>query len=166
MSRIRRSIVIVALSAAAVAGCSSGDGSDGEATTTDHAGHTTTAETTTETTGADAAAAAPDAATLQAVVEGIGDPSVPTADKADLIEDGTNREPVIEQFNGVLVNYPLTFAVLDVAAEDETTATAQVQVEGPHGGAPVPLTFIDQDGDWKLAGASFCTLAAMGQVAC
>lgn len=163
MARIRTSIAVVALCAVALAGCGSGDESD--TTATDHAEHSTTETTTQETTEA-AAAAAPDEATLLAVVEGIGDPSIPAAEKVDLVEDGANREAVLEQFNGVLENYPLTFGVSDVAAVDARTATAQVLVEGPHGGAPIPFTFVEQDGAWKLADPSFCNLTAMGQVAC
>ncbi|WP_066913326.1 hypothetical protein [Millisia brevis] len=161
MSRMRTSIAIAALGAVALAGCSSSGGSDTE--TGDHAEHSTTqtADATTE-----AAAGAPDEATLLAVVEGIGDPNLPTAQKVDLVQDGTDREAVIEAFNAVLANYPLTFGVSDVVEVDPTTATAQVDVAGPHGGAPIPFTFVEQDGSWKLADPSFCALAAMGQVAC
>lgn len=160
MSRMRTSIAIAALGAVALAGCSSSGGSD-----SDHSEHSTTQTTTADAT-TEAAGSAPDEATLLAVVEGIGDPNLPTAQKVDLIQDGTDREAVIEQFNGVLANYPLTFGVSDVAAVDPTTATAQVDVAGPHGGAPIPFTFVEQDGTWKLADPSFCALAAMGQVAC
>lgn len=167
MSRIRTSIALVALGVATVAGCSSGDGADSAATTT--AAATTgadSAESGSGQAGTADAAGAPDEAALLTVVEGIGDPAVPTAEKVELVENGPDREAVIDQFNGVLTDYPLTFGVADVVLVDPATATAAVTVEGPHGGAPFPFTFVEQDGTWKLADASFCTLAAMGQVAC
>lgn len=170
MARIGASMMVAALAVAALAGCGSSDdaSSDASATSEDHAGHTTTVVTSSEddTAGESGESETVPAATLLDVVNGVGNPNLPANEKVNLIAGGADREAVIEQFNGVLVGYPLTFDVSDVAETGDDAASAQVLVEGPHGGAPIPMTFVEQDNAWKLTDESFCALAAMGQVSC
>ena len=75
-------------------------------------------------------------------------------------------EAVLEQFNGVLVGYPLTGTVGEVTAVDEDTVTATTEVAGPHGGAPMPLTFEQVDGQWVIADDSVCSIFDMGRLPC
>ncbi|MGN5240255.1 nuclear transport factor 2 family protein [Rhodococcus sp. SJ-3] len=144
--------------------------SDSDTTTDTSAATTTSAEATTSaaaTTSTAAAGEAPvTAETLQAQMDVFFDPAAPVEDKAAVIENGDSRTDVLTQFNGVLAGYPLTATVGDITAVDDTTVTATTEVGGPHGGAPMPLTFTEVDGTWVLADASVCSILAMGQLTC
>ena len=94
------------------------------------------------------------------------DPAVPAADKTAIVENGAARAALLEQFNGVLAGYPLTADVDTVESVDGDTVTATVQVTGPHGGAPMPMTFEREDGTWHLADESTCQVLAMGSLTC
>lgn len=153
---------VVAL--AIVPSCSS----DSDDTTTTVVEETTVVDdTTTETTTEADAAPTVTAVVLQTeVVDPFFDPATAPADKAAVVENGTDRLALLEQFNGVLQGYPLTGTVGDVTAEDATTVVASTEVAGPHGGAPVDLTFIEVDGQWQLADASLCSILDMGRLSC
>ena len=47
-----------------------------------------------------------------------------------------------------------------------TTVTATTEVTGPHGGAPMPLTFEQVDGTWVIADESACAVLSMGRLSC
>ena len=113
-----------------------------------------------------AAPSAASAAELDAVLATFFDPAVPAADKTAIVENGAARAALLEQFNGVLAGYPLTADVDTVESVDGDTVTATVQVTGPHGGAPMPMTFEREDGTWHLADESTCQVLAMGSLTC
>ncbi|WP_342661141.1 hypothetical protein Rruber_02218 [Rhodococcus ruber] len=119
--------------------------------------------TAVQSTAAPAAAAS---AELDAVLATFFDPAVPAADKTAIVENGAARAALLEQFNGMLAGYPLTADVDTVESVDGDTVTATVQVTGPHGGAPMPMTFEREDGTWHLADESTCQVLEMGSLTC
>lgn len=125
---------------------------------------------TGDSTGADgsptAVQSAASAAELDAVLATFFDPAVPAADKTAIVENGAARAALLAQFNGMLAGYPLTADVDTVESVDGDTVTATVQVTGPHGGAPMPMTFEREDGTWHLADESTCQVLAMGSLTC
>jgi len=149
---------VVAL--AVVPACSSDDSADDTAATT------TTSDTTTNATTTTAAAAAATAADLQPQLDVFFDPTSTVDAKAAVVENGADLTAVLEQFNGVLAGYPLTATVGDVTGVDADTVTATTDVAGPHGGAPMDLTFTDVDGTWVLATDSTCSILEMGHLSC
>lgn len=155
-TRLRVSTAVVAVAAlAALTGCSSDDTTDAAATTTDGA--------TTTTPPADAAVT-PDQ--LQASIDVFFDPAVDAQQRADVVENGADRIALLEQFTGVLAGYPLTGTVGEITVVDADTVTATTDVAGPHGGAPMPLTFEQIDGTWVIADESACSVLAMGRLTC
>ncbi|WP_068163782.1 hypothetical protein [Rhodococcus phenolicus] len=159
-----RTLATVAATAAALAALtacgSSSDDSAGDGATTESA--TASAPGTTS-----AAAAAPVTAdVLQQQVTIFFDPAATVDAKAAVVENGTERTAVLEQFNGVLAGYPLTGTVGAVTAVDDDTVTASTEVAGPHGGAPMPLTFEQVDGQWVIADDSVCSIFEMGHLPC
>lgn len=154
-----RKIATVAASAAAalttLTACSATDDS------------TENAATATTSASTDAAATAPVTAdVLQQQVTIFFDPAAPVEAKAAVLEHGSERTAVLEQFNGVLAGYPLTGTVGEVTPVDDDTVTASTQIAGPHGGAPMPLTFEQVDGRWIIAGDSICPILEMGHLPC
>jgi len=155
---IRKSLVAagVLVAALGMTACGSDDSSD-------------TAETTsavsTQSSKTSAASAAPSTEELQAQLTTLFDPAVPAADKEGAIEQGTQRAALVEQFNGVIAGYPLTAKVTEVKT-DNGTVTAVTDIAGPHGGAPVPVTFTQVNGKWVITDASTCELFGMGRVIC
>lgn len=145
--------------AAALTGCSSDDPDTTAGTTTD-------APTTTTTTSGVAAPAAVTVEQLQSQVDVFFDPAATTEERAAVVENGTDRLPVLEQFTGVLAGYPLTGTVGEITTVDADTVTATTEVAGPHGGAPMPLTFEDIDGNWVIADDSACSILSMGRLSC
>lgn len=154
---IRKSLVAagVLVAALGMTACSSDDSTEVETTTA-----TTSAVATSAST-----AAAPAVDVLQQQLTTFFDPAVPVAEKAAVIEQGAQRTPQLEQFNGVLTGYPLTAKVGEVTAED-ATVTAVTEIAGPHGGAPVPVTFAQVSDTWVISDASTCELFGMGRVSC
>jgi len=159
---IRKSLVAagVLVAALGMTACSSDDSSDQADTTS-----VTSSATTSATTSAAAAAAAPSAEVLQAQLTTLFDPAVPVAEKTTVIENGDQRAATVEQFNGVLAGYPLTAKVTEVKTENGTV-TAVTEIAGPHGGAPVPVTFTQVNGNWVISDASTCEIFGMGRVTC
>ncbi|MFD6674360.1 nuclear transport factor 2 family protein [Rhodococcus zopfii] len=153
-----RKIAAVAASAAtltALTACSATDDS------------TENAATATTSASTDAAATAPVTAdVLQQQVTIFFDPAAPVEAKAAVLEHGSERTAVLEQFNGVLAGYPLTGTVGEVTPVDDDTVTASTQIAGPHGGAPMPLTFEQVDGRWIIVGDSICPILEMGHLPC
>ncbi|MEE2055978.1 nuclear transport factor 2 family protein [Rhodococcus artemisiae] len=146
--------------------CSSdGDTTSDEATTTTSA-DTTGIETTTATETSGTAQAPVDAAELQTQMDVFFDPAAPVDAKIAVIENGEARTAVITQFNEVLTGYPLTATVGEVNGVDDTTVTAVTEIAGPHGGAPVTLTFTEVDDAWLLADDSTCSVLEMGRLTC
>ncbi len=85
----------------------------------------------------------------------------------DRIESlGLRRTAVLDRFTGVLAGYPLTGTVGEITTVDADTVTATTEVAGPHGGAPMPLTFEQIDGTWVIADESACSILAMGTLSC
>ncbi|MFC4604529.1 nuclear transport factor 2 family protein [Rhodococcus kronopolitis] len=156
---IRKSLVVVAatLAAVGVASCSSDESSTADSTTTASA----TTEATTE-----AAADAPSTDALNATLVTFFDPAVPTADKVAVIVNGEKQAAVLEQFNGVLKGYPLTTEVTAVTPVDADTVKATATITGPHGGAPTDLTFDQVDGKWVISDTAVCTIFSMGRLTC
>ncbi len=139
----------------ALTGCSSDDAGDDTATTT-------SATTTTSTT----VTAAVTVEQLQEQIDVFFDPAATTEDRAAVVENGTARTAVLDQFTGVLAGYPLTGTVGEITTVDADTVTATTEVAGPHGGAPMPLTFEQIDGTWVIADESACSILAMGTLSC
>lgn len=108
---------------------------------------------------------APTAAELQSNLVLLADPAKSTAEKAAAIVNGDKRTANIDQMNAALANYPLTFAVSDIKTEG-AKATAQVVITGPHGPAPMPMTWEHVNGGWKLSDASACTFLGLARVPC
>lgn len=159
-----RTLATVAATAAALAAltaCSSDDDSTTDSATTESA-----AASATATTSAPAAATPVTADVLQQQVTIFFDPAATVDAKAAVVENGTERTAVLEQFNGVLAGYPLTGTVGEVTAVDDDTVTASTEVAGPHGGAPMPLTFEQVDGQWVIADDSVCSIFEMGHLPC
>ena len=154
-TRTRRAAATVAVAALTALPACAADDSAGKSPTSSAA-----------TTSAAGPAAAATEGELEAVLTTFFDPAVPAADKAVVVEDGDDRSALLEQFNGVLAGYPLTADVESVNAVDDDTVSATVQVTGPHGGAPMPLTFEREDGTWRLADESTCQVLAMGSLSC
>ncbi len=73
---------------------------------------------------------------------------------------------MITQFNEVLTGYPLTATIGEVTGVDDTTVTAVTDISGPHGGAPLTLTFTEVDDAWLLADDSTCSILEMGRLTC
>lgn len=144
----------------ALTGCSSDDSDDSTSDAT-----TTTATSTTSTTSA-AAEPAVTVEQLQAQVDVFFDPAATTEQRAAVVENGTDRTAVLEQFTGVLAGYPLTGTVGEITVVDADTVTATTEVAGPHGGAPMPLTFEQIDGTWVIADESACSVLSMGRLSC
>lgn len=153
-----RTIATVAATAAALAALSACSSSD-DSTTED----TATASSTTVT---GAAAAPVTADVLQQQVTIFFDPAATADAKAAVIENGSDRTAVLEQFNGVLAGYPLTGTVGEVTTVDTDTVTASTEVAGPHGGAPMPLTFEQVDTHWVIADDSVCSIFELGHLPC
>lgn len=94
------------------------------------------------------------------------DPAIPAQDKAGLVVDGQTRVEALAALTTGLDNYGrITFVVsgVDVAG---TSATAKVDVTGPHGTIPINMTWDKVGEAWQLSGASTCNLLAMGRVQC
>ncbi len=136
--------------------------SDSDTTPADAAStiSTTTATATTGTPPVDAAA-------LQESVDVFFDPAATPEDRAAVVEDGTEHLPELEQFTGVLAGYPLSGTVGEVTVVDDDTVSADTEVAGPHGGAPVTLRFsrVD-DGRWVLDDDDACSVLEMGRITC
>lgn len=159
---LRSCVVTVSAIALAVgvAACSSDDG-DSSSTSTSAA-----AEATTAPAGDGATAAEPSAQELQDQLTRLFDPAVPATEKQLLIEGGEGRAALLEQFNGVLAGYPLTASVTTVTVVDDDTVSADADIAGPHGGAPVPVTFDNDNGTWVLSSDSTCLIFGLGRIAC
>ncbi|CAM2879189.1 lipoprotein [Prescottella defluvii] len=158
---IRKSLVAagVLVAALGMTACSSDNTSD----SSDNAA--TTSSATASTTTAAASADAPTAEELQKQLTVFFDPAAPAADKTVVIENGEQRAALLEQLNGVLAGYPLTAEVKEVTVDGDT-ATAITQIGGPHGGAPVPVTFTQKNGEWVISDASTCEILGMGKLVC
>lgn len=158
---IRKSLVATGALVAALGmtACSSDDSSDTAVTTTT----TAVAAATTTATGGDTAA--PTAEILQETLTVFFDPAATVEQKAAVIENGDQRAGLLGQFNGVLAGYPLTATVNEVSVDGDTV-TATTQIAGPHGGAPVPVAFVDNAGAWVITDASTCEIFGMGRVSC
>ncbi|MCD2098623.1 nuclear transport factor 2 family protein [Rhodococcus rhodochrous] len=139
----------------ALTGCSSDDAGDDTATTT-------SATTTTSTT----VTAAVTVEQLQEQIDVFFDPTATTEQRAAVVENGSGVLTVLDQFGGVLHGYPLTGTVGEITTVDADTVTATTEVDGPHGGAPLPLTFEQVDGTWVIADESACSVLSMGQLSC
>ncbi len=162
-ARILRVSVATATAALAVtvglAGCSSDDNkSDAKVSSS-----SVVASSSAAATGN---AAAPTPETLQAVLVKLSDPAVPTAEKTKLIVDGEKRTANIDQMNKGLAGYTLTYAVADITTQGNT-ATAQVTITSPHGAVPpMPLSWENVGGTWKLSDASGCLMLGFAQAPC
>ncbi|CAM4526487.1 Nuclear transport factor 2 family protein [Nocardia ninae] len=162
-ARILRVSVATATAALAVtvglAGCSSDDNkSDAKVSSS-----SVVASSSAAATGN---AAAPTPETLQAVLVKLSDPAVPTAEKTKLIVDGEKRTANIDQMNKGLAGYTLTYAVADITTQGNT-ATAQVTITSPHGALPpMPLSWENVGGTWKLSDASGCLMLGFAQAPC
>ncbi|MFC4128642.1 hypothetical protein [Nocardia rhizosphaerae] len=109
---------------------------------------------------------APTADSLKATLVQFADPALSTDDKSKLIVNGEAREPNIDQMNGMLAGYTLTFVVDNVVTSGDT-ATADVTITSPHGTAPAfPVTWENVDGTWLLSDASGCLLLGFAQAPC
>lgn len=158
---IRKSLVAagVLVAALGMTACSSDDSSGTTSSST------TAAASATTTTASGSTVAAPSTEVLQEELTTFFDPTAPVEQKTAVIENGDQRADVIAQLNGVLAGYPLTATVGEVAVEGDTVV-ATTQIAGPHGGAPVPVTFVQKDGKWLISDASTCEILGMGRLSC
>ncbi|MFE3443046.1 hypothetical protein ACFXNW_08440 [Nocardia sp. NPDC059180] len=157
----------VALSLGMTACGSDDDSSDTAATSTSATTSAAAAATSGAEHGDHGTGEAPTPETLQGVLDKLASPDVPTAEKTQLIVNGEQRTANIDQMNAALAGYgTLTFGVADVTTEG-STATAQVTIGSPNGAAPpMPLTWENVDGTWKLSDASGCLLLGFAQAPC
>lgn len=132
----------------------------------DDTDETTAAPSTSTTTSSTSATAAVTADQLQAQIDVFFDPTATTEQRAAVVENGSGVLTVLDQFGGVLHGYPLTGTVGEITTVDADTVTATTEVDGPHGGAPLPLTFEQVDGTWVIADESACSVLSMGQLSC
>ncbi|MCX5045837.1 hypothetical protein OG921_21960 [Aldersonia sp. NBC_00410] len=154
---------VVAASALVIAIGLTACGSDDESS--DSAATSASATASAAETSA-AAAGAPDSAELQSTLDILLDPAKPTTEKTAVVVNGEARTANIEAVTAALANYgKLTFAVGEATVNGDT-ATAQVQIVSPNGAMPVPMTWQNVDGTWKISDASACQLFAMGQSPC
>ena len=104
----------------------------------------------------------PTAYQLTTVLNTLQDPSVPFANKGDLIEGGIPVSATLAdhelQKAAAKGSLPLTFNISNIAPAGPGAATATITATGPHL-APTPeyLRFVDQGG-WKLSHDSAMTL--------
>ncbi|MCA1007850.1 nuclear transport factor 2 family protein [Rhodococcus hoagii] len=156
---IRKSLVAagVLVAALGMTACSSDDSSDTTSSTTSAAASATTTSGST--------VAAPAKEVLQEELTTFFDPATTVEQKTAVIENGEQRAAVVGQFNGVLAGYPLTATVNEVEVDGDTVV-ATAQIAGPHGGAPVPVTFVQKDGKWVISDASTCEIFGMGKLSC
>ncbi|GAB0103973.1 hypothetical protein JMUB6875_29470 [Nocardia sp. JMUB6875] len=122
------------------------------------------------TSGAGLAAAdtaAPSAEELQSTLTRFTDPSVPAADKTNLMVNGGARTANIEKMNQGLANYgTIGWTVSGVQANGDN-ADASVAISSPHGTMPgVPMTWQHTDAGWQLSESTACTILAMGKAPC
>ncbi|MEU7765719.1 hypothetical protein AB0B25_11420 [Nocardia sp. NPDC049190] len=158
---LRVSVAAVTAAAAVTVGLAA-CGSDDSAATSPSG---TAAASSTPAHG-DHAAGTPTAETLQGVLVELADPKVATAEKTKLIVDGDKRAANIDRMNAGLQNYPLTFAVADITTQGNT-ANAQVTITSPHGAPPpIPMSWENVDGSWKLSDASGCLMLGFAQAPC
>lgn len=155
---------------AGLAACGSDDSSDTAASTS---AATSSSATTTEASASEAAPAAegaPTAESLQSSLDFIADPTKSTAEKVAAVVNGEARTANIEQMNQALGGYgKLTFKVSDVKVEGDK-ATAGVTIESPSAPGqptpPIPMTWQQVDGQWKLDDATTCTLLGFAMAPC
>ncbi|WP_067821835.1 hypothetical protein [Nocardia inohanensis] len=121
----------------------------------------------TSATGLAGAADAPAPEELQSQLVRFTDPSVPAADKANLMVGGSNRTANIEKMNQGLANYgTIGWSVSGVQANGDT-ANATVAISSPHGTMPgVPMTWTHTEAGWQLSESTGCTILAMGKAPC
>jgi hypothetical protein len=112
----------------------------------------------------DPAAGMPTAGQLTGLLNSLADPSVPFANKSNLVEggiSGTEAHMADHQLKKAAKNgdLPLSFSVANIQPAASGSATADVAVSGPKITAPVTqnVTFINQGG-WILSRSSAMTL--------
>ncbi|MFE3188122.1 hypothetical protein ACFXHA_03880 [Nocardia sp. NPDC059240] len=128
------------------------------------------AATAALTSGAGLAAAdtaAPTADDLQSVLVRFTDPSIPSADKTQLMVNGGARSANIDKMNQGLANYgTIGWTVSGVQANGDN-ADASVAISSPHGTMPgVPMSWQHTDAGWQLSENTACTILAMGKAPC
>ncbi|GAB2536735.1 hypothetical protein [Nocardia heshunensis] len=128
------------------------------------------AATAALTSGAGLAAAdtaAPSADDLQSVLVRFTDPSIPAADKTQLMVNGAARSANIDKMNQGLANYgTIGWTVSGVQANGDN-ADASVAISSPHGTMPgVPMSWQHTDAGWQLSENTACTILAMGKAPC
>jgi hypothetical protein len=112
----------------------------------------------------DPAAGMPTAGQLTGILNSLADPSVPFANKSNLVEggiSGTEAHMADHQLKKAAKNgdLPLSFSVANIQPAASGSATADVAVSGPKITAPVTqnVTFINQGG-WVLSRSSAMSL--------
>ncbi|MGB9305738.1 MAG: hypothetical protein WCB92_19275 [Mycobacterium sp.] len=112
----------------------------------------------------DPAASMPTAGQLTGILNSLADPSVPFANKSNLVEggiSGTEAHMADHQLKKAAKNgdLPLSFSVANIQPAASGSATADVAVSGPKIAAPVTqnVTFINQGG-WVLSRSSAMSL--------
>jgi hypothetical protein len=106
-------------------------------------------------------ASMPNAGQLTGLLNSLADPSVPFANKSNLVEggiSGTEAHMADHELKKAAKNgdLPLAFNVSNIAPGAPNSATADVAVSGPKIPAPVTqsITFINNQGGWTLSRAS------------
>lgn len=149
----------------ALTGCGSDDSSTNATTSSTSIAAAPSSDSATPAPSGDNAAA-PTADSLKQTLIRFADPGVSTDDKATMIVGGEAHKSNIDQMNGMLAGYTLTFAVDNVATSGNT-ATADVTITSPHGTAPsFPMTWERDGGSWKMSNTSGCLLLGFAQAPC
>ena len=109
--------------------------------------------------------AAPTSQQLQDTLTLLVDPAKSADEKAAAVVNGSARVENFKKMTAAVAHYPVTFKVGDVVMNGHN-ADALVDVGSPHGSMPMPMTWEDVDGKWKLSDGSSCKILDMGKAPC
>jgi hypothetical protein len=159
---VRRGVIAASLLAIALSlpGCGSDDTKAAATSSPAPAAATSSANSS-------GAIAAPTPEQLTTLLNALIDPDKPAAEKAKLMTNGESRVAKIDEFNKKMNGYKVTFNPTKIALQG-TSATSEVQVTSAMAPAamPVPMTFDNAAGVWKLSEASTCTIFGFSGIQC
>ena len=171
--KLRKSVAAAALAAAAlfvVAGCSeetTENAKNAASSAVDNAGSKVTSAA--QSISSEVANAVPGLrkSDAQSILDKATNPNTP-ADELDSVVDTTDpaTKTTLQTFAKSASGAGYTFTVDDVSKAGEDKATVKIAVKSPHipmpQGAPMDLTYVKVDGDWKLSAEAVNALAAQG----
>jgi hypothetical protein len=120
----------------------------------------------TPTTAAGNATPATDeerAAIEDAIDTALGIDDRPFEDRLPALSGADDLEPTFEAVRDLVAELDVEVVVGDVTVSgDEATATTSVVIDGAPFASDLPVTLVQQGGDWKVTRAGACTLLALG----